>query len=237
MKKLSSNIFTAIALLLIITLGFSLFIQPEKPETNLSLNEVAQKINAGEITKITVQGNDIIIALADGSAGTAKKESEVGLSETLKNYGVSPVALQAVAFEVQDPSGFRFWAGILIPTLLPIIVIAIIFWIIFRQARTGASQALSFGRSNIKLFSSFREKITFKDVAGLKEAKKELEEIVDFLKNPKKYLEIGAQIPRGVLLMGPPGTGKCVAGDTLIATNKGLVEIRDIPKYFWVDPE
>ncbi|KKU77505.1 MAG: ATP-dependent zinc metalloprotease FtsH, partial [Candidatus Giovannonibacteria bacterium GW2011_GWB1_47_6b] len=82
------------------------------------------------------------------------------------------------------------------------------FWFIFRQAKSGASQAFTFGRSNLRLFGTSRDRVTFKDVAGLKEAKQELEEVVDFLKNPKKYLEIGARIPRGVLLMGLPGTGK-----------------------------
>jgi len=79
---------------------------------------------------------------------------------------------------------------------------------IFRQARGGVNQAFTFGKANINLFTNFKEKVSFKDVAGLKEAKQELEEIVSFLKEPKKYLDIGAKIPRGVLLMGPPGTGK-----------------------------
>jgi len=78
----------------------------------------------------------------------------------------------------------------------------------FRQAGKGVNQAFSFGKANIKLFAQFKDKITFKDVAGLKEAKQELMEVVDFLKNPKKYLDLGAKIPRGVLLFGAPGTGK-----------------------------
>ena len=84
----------------------------------------------------------------------------------------------------------------------------LIFWWIFRQARTGVNQAFTFGKINIRLFANSKDKVMFKDVAGLKESKQELEEVVDFLKNPKKFLDIGARIPRGVLLMGQPGTGK-----------------------------
>lgn len=208
MKKLSNNVISGILLLLTLTLAFSLFIQTGGEPQPIGLDQLALKINAGEVESIIVRGDDIRIALKSGEAALAKKEVESGLSETLKNYGVTAEAMRAVALSVEDPSGFRFWMGLLLPTFLPIIIIGVILWYIFRQAKTGASQAFSFGRSNIKLFSSFKDRVTFKDVAGLKEAKKELEEIVDFLKNPKKYLEIGAQIPRGVLLMGPPGTGK-----------------------------
>ena len=126
----------------------------------------------------------------------------------MKNYGVDTAALQKVSFAIQDESGFRFWAGILIPSLLPLIIIGVFFWLMFRQARTGMSQAFTFGKANVRLFTQFKDRVTFNDVAGLKEAKQELMEVVDFLKNPKKYLEIGARIPRGVLLLGSPGTGK-----------------------------
>jgi cell division protease FtsH len=134
---------------------------------------------------------------------------------------VAPEQLSKIALEIQDESGLKFWLGILIPTLLPLIIIGVFFWLMFRQARTGVNQAFSFGRSNIRLFTSFKDKVTFKDVAGLNEAKQELIEVVDFLKNPKKYLEIGAKIPRGVILVGPPGTGKtllarAVAGEAKV---------------------
>ena len=97
---------------------------------------------------------------------------------------------------------------LLIPTLLPLLIIGALFWFLMKQAKGSVGQAFSFGKANLNLFTNFKDKITFDDVAGLKEAKKELEEIVDFLKEPKKYADIGAKIPRGVLLMGAPGTGK-----------------------------
>ncbi|MBI4087722.1 MAG: ATP-dependent zinc metalloprotease FtsH [Candidatus Liptonbacteria bacterium] len=211
MSNLFKNIAWAILTLLVISLVFSLFLEPKKPPQNLSLNQLVQKINEGAVAQIKVNGEDLEIKLKDGSSGIAKKEAEAGFSETLKNLNVSPAELSKVEFSIQSQSGWQFWAGILIPTLLPLIIIGFIFWLMFRQAKTGVNQAFSFGRSNLRL-STFKDKVLFKDVAGLKEAKEELVEVIDFLKNPKKFLDLGARIPRGILLMGPPGTGK-----TLIA--------------------
>ncbi len=211
MSNFVKNIIWAIVALLVISVIFSLFIDQQKPPVTLGLNQLAAKINAGEIAKIGVNGDDLNITLSDGTKATSKKEAESGITETLKNFGVDAASFNKVDIAIDSQSGWQFWAGILIPTLLPLIVIGFIFWLMFRQARTGVNQAFSFGRSNLRL-STFKERITFKDVAGLKEAKEELVEVVDFLKNPKKFLDLGARIPRGILLMGPPGTGK-----TLIA--------------------
>jgi cell division protease FtsH len=208
MRTLTKNIFWATTTLLLIAFIFSFFFAEQEPKAVLTIDQLVSKINSGEVAEIIVSGNDLKIELKDGSQATSKKETEAGLSETLKNYGVEQTALQKVSLEIKEQSGFRFWAGILIPSLLPLLIIGVFFWLMFRQARTGMSQAFTFGKANIKLFTQFRDKITFKDVAGLKEAKEELLEVVDFLKNPKKYLEIGARIPRGVLLLGSPGTGK-----------------------------
>jgi len=208
MRTLSKNAFGAIMTLLLIAFIFSLFYTEQKPATVLSIDQLVSKINNGEVAKIVVSGNDLKIELKDGSRAISKKEAEAGLSETLKNYGVESAALQKVSLEVKEESGFRFWMSVLIPSLLPLLIIGVFFWLMFKQARTGMSQAFTFGKANVKLFTQFKDRITFKDVAGLKEAKEELIEVVDFLKNPKKYLEIGARIPRGVLLLGPPGCGK-----------------------------
>ena len=202
-----------------LTLIFSVLFEATGKTETLSINQLVSKINSSEVSKITVQGNNLLIDLKDGKKATAKKETDASLSQTLNNYGVSPSVLDQLNLEIQDESGFKFWMGIIIPTVLPLIVIGFIFWLLFRQAKGGVNQAFSFGKSNLKLFGNFKDQITFKDVAGLKEAKQELVEIVDFLKNPKKYLEIGAKIPRGVLLMGAPGTGKtllarAVAGES-----------------------
>lgn len=179
------------------------------------------KIKAGEVERIVVSGEKIETTLKNGDTVISQKEPETGVTQTLTGLGVTPEELSGVALEIKEEGGVQFWARILIPTLLPLIVITILFLILLRSARTGVNQAFTFGRANIHLFTNFKERVTFKDVAGLKEAKQELEEIVDFLKEPKKYLEMGAKIPRGVLLMGPPGTGKtllarAVAGEAKV---------------------
>lgn len=208
MKLLSKNIIWGIITLSAITIMFSLLMSFSPTKSVLTIDQLVSRINDDQVSKIVVNGNTLNIELRNGDKVTTRKETELGLTETLKNYGVDEVALADVSLSVEDESGWQFWMGILIPTVLPIIVILGIFWFIFRQAKNGATQAFTFGKANIRLFSSFKDKLTFKDVAGLKEAKQELEEVVDFLKNPKKFLNIGAKIPRGVLLMGPPGTGK-----------------------------
>lgn len=207
MKNLSKNIVWAIITLIIIAFIFSFFYQ-EKPNKEISIDQLVSKIRSGEIAKITVQGNNLNIDFKNGEVLSAKKETEVGLTQTLKNYGLEDKEISGITLEIKDESGLNFWLGMLIPIVAPILVILLLFWLMFRQAKTGANQVFSFGRANIRLFANSKDRITFKDVAGLKEAKQELEEVVDFLKNPKKFLDIGARIPRGVLLMGPPGSGK-----------------------------
>ncbi len=209
MKTFGKNLFWAITTFILVTIVFSLLFNlgAEKPPV-LGIQEVAEKVNAGDVKSITVKGNSLELVLVDGKKALSRKEEETGLSETLRNYGVAAEALRGVELKVEEEGGLRFWLGILIPSLLPVVVIILIFWWIFRQARMGVNQAFSFGKVNVRLFTPPRKKVTFKDVAGLKEAKQELEEVVDFLKNPKKFLEIGAKIPRGVLLVGLPGTGK-----------------------------
>ncbi|PIR97989.1 MAG: cell division protein FtsH [Candidatus Colwellbacteria bacterium CG10_big_fil_rev_8_21_14_0_10_42_22] len=208
-KNLYKSILRVAVILFSLTLLFSLFYQiPQEPKV-LTLSELATKIEAGEVKSLEVAGEEITIVLADGGDEyTSQKEGGVGAVETLTSFGISAEDLKNVDIKIVDQSGFLFVMGVLLPTLLPILIFVLIFWFIFRQAKGGVNQAFTFGRANIHLFTNFKEKITFKDVAGLKEAKQELLEIVSFLKEPKKYLSIGAKIPRGVLLMGPPGTGK-----------------------------
>ena len=218
MSNLTKNIIWAIITLIIISLIFSYFVGPQAQPKTLNLDQLVADINAGQVKQIKVNGDDLNITMTDGSAATAQKEAESGVSDTLKNLGVNQQAMQNVDLEVENQSGWEYWASILIPTVLPLLAIAFLFWLMFRQAKTGVNQAFQFGRSNLKL-SNVKDKVLFKDVAGLKEAKEELIEVVDFLKNPQKFLDLGARIPRGILLMGPPGTGKtlvarAVAGES-----------------------
>ena len=209
MKAFYKNIILGLLILFSIALVFSSLMSLEKKPSKLSLNDLVLKINNDEVKEITVSGNNLKIILKDDTEFEAQKETEAGLTETLKNLGVNSEAFQKVSIKIQNESDWKIWLGFLLQTFLPLIVIMLFFWFTFRQARSGINQAFTFGRSNIKLFSPRDgERVTFRDVAGLREVKEELIEVVDFLKNPKKFLEIGARIPRGVLLVGQPGTGK-----------------------------
>ncbi|MEX2054130.1 MAG: ATP-dependent zinc metalloprotease FtsH [Candidatus Colwellbacteria bacterium] len=208
-KNLYKSILRATVILISLALIFSVIYQvPQEAPERVSLTEVARLIGEGQVTSIEVNGDDLNIFLENEAELITKKEAGVGITETLVNLGITPEQLTAIEIETVEESGFRFWMGILLPTLLPLLIFVAIFYFIFRQARGGVNQAFTFGKSNLSLFTNFKEKVSFKDVAGLKEAKQELEEVVSFLKEPKKYLDIGAKIPRGVLLMGAPGTGK-----------------------------
>lgn len=221
-KKLFQNILWAILALFFISFLFSLFIPSNsKSPEQLTLGQLVQKINAGDVSSIQVNGEDLNINLKNGETAIATKENGVGLVETLRNYGVASSTLANLNISIVNQSGWQFWAGILIETLLPVIIIGLFFWWTFRQARNGANQVFSFSRSGIKLFNPFKDQITFKDVAGLKEAKEDMEEVVQFLKSPQKFFALGAKIPRGVLLIGLPGTGKtllarAVAGEAKV---------------------
>ena len=146
----------------------------------------------------------------DGGERVSKKEAGTALTTTLKNYDVNKEALSKVNIEVKNDQGFLYWFASLAPIFLPIAFIVFFLWFLSRQVKGAGMQAFSFGQSKARLTTpdDKSQQVTFKDVAGCKEAKEELREIVDFLKNPKKFLDIGARIPKGILLMGAPGTGK-----------------------------
>ncbi len=189
---------------------FSYLSEDKKESKEIPLSEVARSVEAGEIKKIAVAGEKLTLTYQDDSQKEAKKEVGAPLSDTLANYAVGKEALARVEVVIEEESGLRFWFMTLAPFLLPLFFILILMWFLMRQVKGAGMQALSFSQSKARLIdpSDKNQRITFKDVAGAKEAKVELEEIVDFLKNPKKFIDIGARIPKGVLLMGAPGTGK-----------------------------
>ncbi|MDD4930810.1 MAG: ATP-dependent zinc metalloprotease FtsH [Candidatus Colwellbacteria bacterium] len=206
-KLIQKFAWIATALLLVAFLFAGLSTAVKKPQ-KITLNDLALKIDAEEVQKMNLSDNVITAELKNGDKVTAIKESGAGIIETLKNYGVDPEKTRQVAFEIEQNSAKSVIIGVIIPTLIPIIVIVALSLFLMKKFSSGTNQAMMFGKANIHLFANLKEKISFKDVAGLKEAKQELIEVVDFLKNPKKYIDLGAKIPRGVLLMGPPGTGK-----------------------------
>ena len=190
--------------------AYSLIAENNVKDEKIAISQLATEITAGTVSEIIVKGEMLEILYADGTEKESKKESGTALTDTLVNYGVSLEELKDVKIDIQNPSGFLFWLGNLAPFLIPLIFIIFFIWFLSRQVKGAGMQAFSFGQSKARMIDpkDKAQRVTFKDVAGAKEAKQELSEIVDFLKNPKKFLEIGARIPKGIVLMGAPGTGK-----------------------------
>lgn len=210
------NAWSTLAAFLVLAVLYTFISDPgQKPEV-VPLSTLAGDIHAGLVTSIVISGDKLDLTYA--ATGTppatvhkiAKKEAATALSDTLKNYGVTPVELAKVSIEVKNESGFSYWFFNLAPIVVPLVVIAVFVWYFSRQVRGAGVQAFTFGQSKARMIDpkDKNQRVTFADVAGAKEAKEELTEIVDFLKNPKKFLDIGARIPKGVLLMGASGTGK-----------------------------
>ncbi|GMQ95023.1 MAG: ATP-dependent zinc metalloprotease FtsH [Patescibacteria group bacterium] len=222
-QQFMSNILSTILIFIILAALYSVFIENKEEIPEIPLSEVASGISAELVSGITVEGDKLEITYKNGAVKKSKKEVEAPLSETLSNYGVFAEKLAMVEIEIKRPTGVGFWLLNLAPFLIPILFIVLLFWFLTRQVKGAGMQAFSFGKSKARMIDpkDKSRRVTFKDVAGIKEAKEELLEIVDFLKNPKKFLDIGARIPKGVLLMGAPGTGKtllarAVAGEAAV---------------------
>lgn len=195
---------------LILLIGFYALISARNQVETVPISAIAESVKMGSVKSITIDGNNIEATYKTGEVKRSKKEDGAVFSETLQNYGVNEEQIGALSVEVRSESGFLYWLLNLSPLLFPLLFIAVFIWIMTRQVRGAGMQMFSFGQSRARITTpgDEKQKVTFKDVAGAKEAKEELSEIVDFLKNPKKFFEIGARIPKGILLMGAPGTGK-----------------------------
>ncbi len=200
---------TVLIFLLLMSLYTFISSNGPKPQ-EISLSQVAKDVSAQKVKAINVSGDSLDLTYSDGVKRVSRKGPASGLPEILATYGVKPAAISHVAITVQGESGWHFWLATLAPILLPIIFFVFLFWFLLRQVKGAGMQAFSFGQSKARVTdpSDTKQRVTFADVAGAREAKDELMEIVDFLKNPKKFLDIGARIPKGILLMGAPGTGK-----------------------------
>jgi len=210
MASFGRHIITVLLVMMLLTGFYSILTESKNQKEEIALSDLVTEIQNENVSKIIITGETIEVIFTDGVEKKTKKEADASFTETLRNLGVASEKIIKANIETKSESGFLFWLGALLPFLLPFIFILVFFWFISRQAKSSALQAFNFGQSKARIVgpNDGNQKVTFKDVAGVKEAKEELLEIVEFLKNPQKFLNIGARIPKGVLLMGAPGTGK-----------------------------
>jgi cell division protease FtsH len=201
--------------LLVVAIGVMLFMafrDSAASKDPLTINKVAQEVQAGQVARIVIESDDTITVVmknGDKEGVASRKEPNATLVEQLISLGVTADKLspENLVIEVREPS---LWAGFgtLIVYILPILLMVGVLWFIMRQAQGSNNAAMSFGKSRARMFSGEHPTVTFADVAGAEESKQELAEVVEFLKEPQKFIQLGARIPKGVLLVGPPGTGK-----------------------------
>lgn len=170
-----------------------------------TLTQLVDDVKNEKVEKIEVTGNRMLIDYKDNDQQVlVVKQPDESLTGTFQDYGVDPSTVNIVA---KDQSSGQVWFELL-GILLPVIIVGGLFFMMLKQARGQQDGIMGFGKSKAKLFSKGKQDVKFSDVGGMEEVKKELEEVVDFLRNPKKYTKFGARTPKGVLLVGPSGTGK-----------------------------
>ena len=173
----------------------------------VGIQRIAEEAAAGNVKSITVRGNTLEVERFRGSTIVTRKDPNVTAVEMLRNLGVPEERLRTIEWRVENQSQ---WGGLIqaMGTFLPLLLFGGLLLLMLRQAQGSNNQALSFGKSRARMFTGDKPTVTFNDVAGVEEAKEELQEVVEFLREPEKFLSLGARIPKGVLMVGPPGTGK-----------------------------
>lgn len=194
--------------LVLLAIGFASVNRQPKPEV-VDVKTLVEQVQAGRVQSISVEGTKLDITLNDASKKTVQKEAGQSLTDLLTDYGITEERLRSLSVTVTQPSEWDLLLPVLLSNLLPILLLVGLMVYMARQAQgQGGRGGIGFGQSTAKELNAESKKLTFENVAGAKEAKQELLEIVEFLKQPEKFTKLGAKIPKGVLLMGSPGTGK-----------------------------
>ena len=207
----NSVLYIVVAMMLVAFLVVSLTRNGQGNTPTMDIGQVAKLARAGDVDRITVNGQDLTVETEDGKTFKSRKEDRGSVVEALQDLGVPASAFgtgaDQIVIQVQVPS---MWTNIspLLFSVVPVLLMAGFFIFLMRQAQGAGNQAFSFGKSKARVFTGDKPTVTFQDVAGAEEAKQELQEVVEFLKEPQKFASLGARIPKGVLLIGPPGTGK-----------------------------
>jgi len=209
-KNLITNILWFLVIFLIISAIFSLLNPINYQQTQVSLDKLVEKIKTEQVKQIIIKDNKITATLKDNSQIFTFKEPTISFIQLLDNFGVEPEKINKFSLTIKNTESQSFWLYFLIFGILPFIFIFILFWLFSKRIRGTGMEIFKFGESRAREIrpEKIHPRILFKDVANLKEAKEELTEIVEFLRNPKKFIKLGAKIPKGVLLTGPPGCGK-----------------------------
>jgi cell division protease FtsH len=198
-------------LILVAAIALFLSIFPStgaKEPTDMPISEVVRLAKAGQIKKITVEGDTLLVERNDSpTRARARKDPNSDIYQILSTTGVPQEQVGKIDVDYRKPPEFGNWIGLTVQ-FLPFVFLALFLLFMMRQAQGSNNQALSFGKSRARMFMGNKPTVTFQDVAGVEEAKQELQEVVEFLKYPEKCAALGARIPHGVLLVGPPGTGK-----------------------------